>query len=55
MDWLILRDVLNTAQVPHIREWVGGRGGEGEWVYNAFRYRQPICVHSGPDRWPQQP
>jgi len=46
LDWLVLRDILNTA---HIRGWVGG------WVNNALRHRQPSCVHSRPDRWPQQP
>jgi len=39
---------------------VGGRGvgkmeGEGGWVNDALRHRRPSCVHSGPDRWPQQP
>jgi len=32
------------------RGWVGGG-----WVNDALRHRWPSCVHSGPDRWPQQP
>jgi len=43
-----------------IRGWVDGKGvgrveGEGGWVNDALRHRRPSCVHSGPDRWPQQP
>jgi len=41
-----------------IRRRAGERGmgrveGEAGWVNDAFRHRQPSCVHSGPDRWPQ--
>jgi len=38
--------------MPQIRGWEGGGGGG--WVNDALRHRQPSCVHSGPDRWPQQ-
>jgi len=42
-----------------IREWGWEEGeeggGEGRWVNNTSRHSQPSCVHSGPDRWPQQP
>jgi len=48
--------------MPQIRGWAGGREGvgrvegeQGGWVNNALEHRQPSCVHSGPDRWPQQP
>jgi len=59
MDWLILKDVLNTAcniTNAAYKRWAGGRvEGEGWWVNNALRHRQPSCVQSVPDRWPQQP
>jgi len=34
---------------------VGGweEGVEDGWVNDALRHRQPSCVDSGPDRWPQ--
>jgi len=51
--------------MPQIKGWVGGRSGEGGgggwvkredgWIKDALRRRRPSCVHSGPDRWPQQP
>jgi len=46
--------------MPQIRGWVGRKDvgrveGEGGWVNNALRHRRPSCVHSGPNRWPQQP
>jgi len=45
--------------MPQIRGWVGRRGvgrveGEGRWVNDTLRHMNN-CVHSGPDRWPQQP
>jgi len=48
-----------VSWMPQIRGWAGGRGvrrmeEEGGWANDALRHRQPSCVHSGPDRWPQQ-
>ena len=62
MDRLI-RDILNRAwnimdatnkEVGRL-ENVGREEGESGWVNDALRHRQPSCVHSGPDRCPQQP
>jgi len=44
----------------YITGYAGGRKvgrvkGKGKWVNDASRHSQPSCVHSGPDRWPQQP
>jgi len=45
--------------MPHIRggwgEGVSREEGEGGWVNDIRRHSRPSCVHSGPDRWPQQP
>jgi len=40
-----------------VGEWegVGRVKGESGWVNDAIRHRQQSCMHSGPDRWPQQP
>jgi len=48
MDWLILRDVLNTA----CNITSGTYKGEGGWVNDAARYSQPSCIDIEPDRWP---
>jgi len=44
------------SQMPQIRGWAGrrGMGRVGGWVNDVFRHRRASCVHSGPDRWPQQ-
>jgi len=56
LDWLVLKDVLNTACNITSAAYmaVGGWRG-GCWINDARRHRRPSCVHSGPDRWPQQP
>jgi len=65
IDWLVLRDVLNTSynimSATYKRGgWVGG-GGVGGWVNNVSRHSWPVvCMvgqkdgHSSPDhatRW----
>jgi len=34
---------------------VGRMERMGGWVNDTSRHSWPSCVHSGPDRWPQQP
>jgi len=47
--------------MPQIRGWVGGWVGVGRMegvggcVNDALRHRRPSYMHSGPDRWPEQP
>jgi len=54
---LVLRDILKTPCniTDATNKGVGRVEGEGGWVNDALRHRRPSYVHSGPDRWPQQP
>jgi len=45
---------MSQIRGGRVSGWEGAER-EGGCANDALRHRRPSCVHSGPDRWPQQP